>query len=523
MIYELIFILLLGFILRFIFILGQTCDQDFHLYYPKVTQEHKLRFPALKDSLIKGYLGYPSLPHYIVSWFPRKIWPLIGRALNIGYDLLTVIIVYFLAVFVFSKQPSLVTNQPILSAAGWVGLLYATAPTMFPITARLKAMGGRTMGPLLTTIYFIFVGAGLLSGHAIYFLLAFPFGILTILASIFGFQVLAAFSFLVSLFVWSPWPIVLFVSVVLVGIILPGLDIKKLLTAHVTSYRWYLKSIDKNSPMAERNRWRNYKNLWHDLKTNPLKGFQTIFQDTSWFIGLYSLPLLPVLICWLAFFPTARQFVAASATSWYFMAIILSGLVVFVLTSFRPLSIFGQAERYLEYATPAFVLLFVMLGIHLQSYKALLAMFVLNIFFIIINFIAVMGESYWAQLFAKAPVPLMECVEALQKISEPRILTIPSAHTYLIAAYLDHPKAQYHHDWIVEPHKGYQYMLDERPVFQFSRPDFDYFISKYGVNTVVVKKRYLEKALKFGIQYSFTPYHLLFENEEYAVYSLSTQ
>ena len=110
---------------------------------------------SVKDSLVPGIRGYPPLPHAIIALIDPKHWVVVGRMTNLAFDLASILLVCFLSHFLFERVWQIASEQ-FISAAGAVTLLYATSPKLHPVTARLQAIGGRTLGNLLILLYFTF-------------------------------------------------------------------------------------------------------------------------------------------------------------------------------------------------------------------------------------------------------------------------------------------------------------------------------------------------------------------------------
>jgi hypothetical protein len=142
---ELLAVLLVGLVSRSLFLLAEGTDQYSHIWLIKKRREFgNLWEDHVDNSVIEGYRGYPPLAHYLVSLFPEKLWIAAGRLLNITYDLVSIIIIYYLTDHLFRDvwdiRPTAALDGPTV-----VSLLYATSPILHPVTARLKAIGGRTL------------------------------------------------------------------------------------------------------------------------------------------------------------------------------------------------------------------------------------------------------------------------------------------------------------------------------------------------------------------------------------------
>ena len=184
-----ILILFCSFMLRLIFILGDTSDDYFHLWNVGLVKKNKTFIcPAVSNSIIKGYKGYSSLPHAIISLFPKQYWVFAGKILNIAWDILSIILLYFLVVLCLAWiYPDMSSWQRFYSKLTIIAL-YSFSPILFPISARLKTMGGRVLGNLINIIYFTFFVFAYLFGYSWCYLGCIIFGLIMVYASQFGLQ-----------------------------------------------------------------------------------------------------------------------------------------------------------------------------------------------------------------------------------------------------------------------------------------------------------------------------------------------
>ncbi len=293
---ELPFLLAFGLVFRFLFILGPTTDQDYHLAHARWAKASGLRHLPVADSVMNAASGYPLLPHLVISFFPRRTWNFVGRLLNILYDLGSIALVYGFSASLFESPERRPALPAPFSAAGWATLLYSTSPVLFPVTARLKAMGGRTFGHLMTTAYFCVLGAAWRTEDPRLLGLGIPFGVGILIGSNFATQVLFFFSLVLGLFLWTPAPVVVLAAVFLVAWFCPFLGYRPVFRYTIALYRWYLRSIDKNSPIADRNRLLDHLRLPVTFFRKPALFLRTLFENSSWFIGAYGLPTLVILI-----------------------------------------------------------------------------------------------------------------------------------------------------------------------------------------------------------------------------------
>ncbi len=197
---------------------------------------------------------------------------------------------------------------------------------------------------------------------------------------------------------------------------------------------------------------------------------------------------------------------------------LLAGLAAFVLTSFRPMTVWGQEERYLEFASPWIAPLFVATAQAWGRTDLFLPLVLLHLLGIAVHFIYILAPEYQKLLRDRPPEPLKGALDAMASVPSPRILTIPMKLAFLAISHNQVPDAKYCLDWLTEVPGGFDYMLAEREVYQYPKTDLSYFSGKYGINTILVEKRHLAKAAGLAIHYSFDGCDLLYENETYCVY-----
>ncbi len=161
---ELIFILSLTFFLRLIFIFARNTDDYVHFWNIRLLKETKGNWKKkAPNSVIEGWRGYPVLHHKVISLFPEKHWDVAGKTLNILYDCLSILFLYFIAEFLLLKNNIPLKSDNAFSYQGLICLVTATTPILSPFTSRIRTIGARTMGSFLSLIYF-----SLLAGVVVY-------------------------------------------------------------------------------------------------------------------------------------------------------------------------------------------------------------------------------------------------------------------------------------------------------------------------------------------------------------------
>ncbi|MBU1121516.1 MAG: hypothetical protein KKF54_02300, partial [Candidatus Omnitrophica bacterium] len=333
---ELIFILIVGFVLRFLFFLSEASDEYSHLWMIKrIKRINNLWKDNVENSIIKGYRGYPPLPHYIVSRFPEKYWVVIGKLLNIIYDLITIIIVYYFSVFLF-RDLWQIKLQGVINAPTAVAFLYATSPILSPVTARLKAIGGRTMGNLLCLIYIILFAYGFLSGNYFVYFFCFPIGWAIIISSQFGLQYIVFCCFFLSIFYLNPVPMMLISVIIISGIFVPKLGIKKLLQRKINHFIWYIKNYTKGTTASNRNNIKDMLLFPVYLVKNPKYFVSLCFKGITLIIGAYSIPPVVILVFWIVISPESMFLFINHDVTLFLFFVSISTVFIFILTSLKP-------------------------------------------------------------------------------------------------------------------------------------------------------------------------------------------
>ena len=519
MIYFLL-IIILGFFLRLLFILSESSDDDTHLWY--VNRYTKMKFGShrVDNTLIEGSKGYPTLPHYIISRFPKKYWVLAGKLLNIVYDCLSLVLIYFLSYILFQKIWEFGTDD-VISPEVATTLLSATSPILFPVTARLRAMGGRVVGNLLNLLYFISFGYTFLFSQPLFYLPCFVLGLLIILSSQFGLQNWLFTSAVLSIFYLHPIPLIFAIATVIIGAITPGLGIKQILRHKYNHYLWYFRLTERVG-IEDRNNLKDIVYLPVYLVKDLRKFVNLIFTKITPIIAAYSMPVLVILIFWFTKSPQKLIALRDEKIIFYLVSLSAASCLAFAITSLKPFLFLGEAERYLEYSAFYINLLFVYLLLE-QGIESTIVFWlaVIQLCIIFANYFFVIRRELLKALGIGTALPFKTLIDFLQQQEDLKILCIPTKISFKIATELDHPNTLFYYNFVTKDIDGFQYMKDDMVAYRFVRPDFNYFRQKYAINTLVVQKSDLTIARRQGIDYDFEALNKIFENDEYMVYTIA--
>lgn len=504
-----------------------TADSDCYSHYWMLHNRKRNKnkwSDFVQDAVFEGYRGYPSLPHIVVLLFPEKYWLLVGKLLNIVYDILSVIVVYFGAIYLFN----ILGVRNTTACINYTVSLFALSPILHPTTARLKALGGRTFGSFVWLLFALVLGAYFVSGSWYILLLTLPLGWIIILSSQFAMQNMIFVTLIVSGFYADFIAPLFLLGIFITGYFLPGFEIKHFYIRKLDHYKWYFRNYRKSTTASQRNKIKDIFLYPLYLFIKPKHFIMLTFRKLTYVIAAYSVPVLVVLLYWIVQDVDSLQLFYENKVVHYLYTIMLASVIIFMLTSIKYLSFLGQAERYFEYSIFAIVALFVYYFdasgmVTPQFYYSILLVQILVI--IINNIFSNFGTFSKSILNNQEDDDFVALLSCLKKINGATILAIPTKWNFKIAAGLrECSKNRYYFDNITRYNKidGLKYMEDEHIVLHYPRSDFKYFKKTYGITLVVIDKVMQKRALKQGIDYDFDSYESVFENARYALYSIDT-
>lgn len=522
---EVVGICFLGLMTRLSFLLHTGSDLDTHLWLTKLRRDlgglKGIGRHHVKDSLVPGIRGYPPLPHAIIAQINPKHWVLVGRLTNLTFDLASIVLVYFLSHVLFERVWQLSSGQ-FISAAGAMTLLYATSPKLHPVTARLQAIGGRTLGNLLILLYSTCFGVGYLFGIPYFYLPCLLLGTLTVLSSQFGMQVLVVNSIVLSCFYRDFVPLLPLLGTFGLCILIPQLGVRQLLSRKWAHYKWYFTAIKEGTtPIAERNSLRDLVTLPIYLFSRPREFGRIVFTKATPIIVLYSIPIIPFLLYWWITSPDTFTALFSDNVIWYLAGLTLASFIACVITSIKFALFLGEAERYLEYSLAFLHLIFVRYCIvSKQPYEIIYIIILIHIGFVLVNSLYLSSVRIRNNLWPPRETDLDDVIKFLNERSEQNIITIPTKLSYTLAGNMGDTDSRFYYPSMSEPGRGMKYMGEDHVYLYLMKPDFDRFRLRYGINTLVAQKREVELAAKRGIEYPLSSLKLLYDNEGYAVYNV---
>ncbi len=267
--------LLLSGLLRVIFIIGESSDTQAHIWNISLSKKFwRLMHNDVENSVVKGKRGYPVLHHHIISYFPQQYWILVGKALNFLYDILVIILFYFVVNIYFDW-----TMKSEFSLGFWAALLLGTSPILLPVTARVKSIGARVAGYMWVCFYLLALAFFLYDTTSFWYLssLLVLLGVLIILTSQMAFQFLIFFNIIFSILFFNIFPFVILCAILLIAYIFPQLGLKNIIDFKIAHSKWYRKN--QNGTTVDGR--------------NTIAQFTDFFNDKgSFFKKLYRLSIL---------------------------------------------------------------------------------------------------------------------------------------------------------------------------------------------------------------------------------------
>ena len=333
-----------AYLLRLVFSAFEANDQRWILWLLRRLQGKPWLTYDVDECVFKADLGYPILFHWLLARLPERHWVVSGFLLNAGFDVVIAVGVWACA---FWALP-FVAPEWSGGAAAVAALAFLWSPSLLPPTARMMAFNGRAFGLLLYYCFLLAAAIHLLSGSWVALVAAGVVVVVIVLSSQFAAQATVAVT--VGLTLWfSSWTLPLGIAAILgLSLLIPRLGVREPLRYFGGLYRWAYANRHRNTAPSARSRWWNMARAhWRHRQWRALT--LALFLHSPPIIGLlYGVWVWAAGIAVLST-PGAVE-VLQQPMMQLCVAVIVSMLVTTVVTGCQPFSIFGQAERYLEFA-----------------------------------------------------------------------------------------------------------------------------------------------------------------------------
>lgn len=209
----------------------------------------------------------------------------------------------------------------------------------------------------------------------------------------------------------------------------------------------------------------------------------------------------------------------------YFNYIFLASLLSFGVTSLKPFSFLGEAERYMEYSMSFLSVLIVELVLQgLISERLLMLLFLvhLSVIFFIFTY---RNQKYLPAIGMKEEdknEPLESLIEFLQPEEEANLLVVPIKHSrYLSYKTFDLEHIKFYQRFM-NPENGYESFAKETKKGSIEVPisDIEFFKRKYNVNYLLFLKSFEAFNEDLLDEFNVSSLELVFENETYLLYKV---
>ncbi|MCB0429401.1 MAG: hypothetical protein H6585_04255 [Flavobacteriales bacterium] len=526
---DILLLLAFSFLSRLPFVMVPAGDTRVHLWQIKKAKTRGIGGYETFQSVIKGFNAYPNFFHWVLSKLPEGRAYLIGIMACIGFDIVGVLFVYALLEYLIGSGALPLPMGMDAHHLSFMGaILYASTPVFFPVIQRLKTISGRTLGNFLSIGYFASL-YGMMYLHPVAFLGCLVFGLLILMSSQFAMQVMVLFSLGMTLYSWSVYPIAVLLGVVLIGLLIPRTGTYKLFVMKINHYQWYFDMLRlKKSPVAKRNSFSDLLKLPIDIFRNPDRAIESLFRNNTLLIAVLSVPMMVYMIYDISMYPERMQMFRDQSLLAFLAGLVCCSLGAFVLTSFRPFKLLGEAERYFDYGAPALIVVFLVYVLRwdpAHSDVLMTRFLLLNLCVIAMNFLY-LNLNRLKRSFLPEPIgemkPLIDYFEALK--SNRNTLVIPTKDNFTLGTFVSNPHARFYYPYTSDGKlNAFNRLKDDEVYVNFPTPDLGHFVNKYDVNTLVLDKRFAKDAKdSMGVDYAdaLRTWRKEFENERYVIYGI---
>lgn len=292
--------------------------------------------------------AYPQLYHWFISFLPEQIYKDKPQYINIFIRLLEMILFNAFLLFLNSYLP---IDKITLLLANI--LIYLNPISYATWNAKNSGLSPRGLGLIVGQLYNYFLIIYLFTNN-ICFLIPIALVIfVSLLLSQFTMQYILLSSLIISLLLHT-YIFILIIPIVFLCYLLlfrkSSLNFLKGQYHHKRNYFLYLAEIYilPSRPSIYRDFVRDF---WIKLQENKLRAFIYLYQNPI----IEVLTGIPYLII-LGYFWINNSYTANEAL---LNKMVLTGIIVFIMTSFRKTRFLGEPQRYLEYCLPFTVILIV--------------------------------------------------------------------------------------------------------------------------------------------------------------------
>jgi hypothetical protein len=466
-------------------------DTFFHLFFINFIRKYKrIVYYEEKKFIRPSNFYYPWLTHKLLSYFPKKYDGFfIQKLLNPFLELVYIYLLYFLTLYLIkSSDISLI-----------LVLVYLSLPITFTVQSlgpRIHSFTPRLFGEIIGSLVFISEYLYFETYNYIYIILASLFVAIVISSSRFSLQAILFISIIAYIFTYNIElliPIFLGIGIFLLLYRQHGI---KLLQSHLNHIITFCKNHWENKSYISGN---NTLTLFvKSIKSKSLIQIYTYFIYQNTFTSLLIKAPIIILFLYLTIFEyNIKNFQ-------YIIAI--SGIIVFIIISFKPLLFLGEPERYVNH-----VLFFILISCaqYLATHIWLFFLFIFyGIFFLILDLIYI--SKYLSKQYAPSIIKrLNKFNESLNVMSIPINLSGSWRIIYETKHNLLHP-VQWNNP---NDRERFRSFLLKYETIDLNK--IDEIVQEYHLDIIIIYKKLLQRSFKNRLK--IPPGYILedFDNDIY--------
>jgi len=288
--------------------------------------------------------------------------------------------------------------------------------------------------------------------------------------------------------------------------------VKEITIHKLNHFIWYYNNYE-GTTAGKLNKIKDILNLPKYLIKDKFKFFIILIRDNS-FTSL--LILNPSLVLLVILFYENQTFLNQYDIYNFCFFILVSTIVTFFITSFKPFLILGQSERYMEYALP-FVILLITFFIDNNNLDNIFIIIILIQLFILFIIFLLKKKIYKNSNFKEIMNDHKEVIrniEILENTKKKNILCVPSKLSFSFSQL--NKNFFYYYPWVTQNLKidGFKYMKEDSDRLYLPIKKIEKLFEKYSIDYVIIKNSLLNK-------YDLTKYKKIFSNRSFDVFKIN--
>ncbi|MEM5777467.1 MAG: hypothetical protein QXJ06_03385 [Candidatus Aenigmatarchaeota archaeon] len=454
-------------------------DTYYHLFWGNAIRKNKFKIPKENDRLIIGKKhNYPYLYHLILSIFPKKFCnKYVERFLNPFIDT-----IFTCIIFLISHH---LTNS--LKQSFFISIMYIFTPIMFSAQStgpRINSATPRVLGEVLTNLVFMLEFIYIVKTKN-FILIACPIILssLAFLSSKFSLQALFFVSIFFLLNTFNFFPLIIFILGMICAFLVSKGRYYDILKTQLTHLRYVFLFTLKERKIPHLSQRNSFILLIKSFKISLVEIWKNLLFNNSFTIIIIKFPLFLGSIYYLIVTPPINNYLL------YSKAFIISGILIYLLTSLKPLLFLGEAERYLLHIS---YFIFFYLSFYISDKIIFYFVIPYGIFFQILDiiYISIVKKHSPTHKYTDELIKYLNNIRGIKNV-----LTVPFHLAGGWRIIYDTPHNWfYFEDYSNEERKKLKEIILEYPIINLEK--FDYFVEKYDIDIVLIEKKKLKEKFK---------------------------